>query len=166
MNKYHTLLPLITILSAHLALSSTLSDLAKPCVLAEVAEYSLYTTNESAQREVHSDKGEVEILVVFFRHVKGTPILKVQPPPDLQKIFLKARHLSQSGQAQPFCGPGRWCVCSHNGKRFLLFLENSHMAVRIAPASAVSENVFLPRRMMETTDDKELLAWLKGVFKK
>jgi hypothetical protein len=132
----------------------------------EVEEYPLYTTNESAQREVHTDKGEVEILVVFFRHVKAATPLKRKPAPDLQRIFEKARQLSEKGQSQPFVGPGRWFACNQKNKDFLLFIDDAQMSARIVPANAVSEKVFLPRWMIETTDNKELIEWCKSELKK
>jgi hypothetical protein len=143
-----------------------LPDADEVTLVTEVEQYPLYTTNESAQRVVHSDKGEVEILVVFYRHVKGAIPMKRRPPPDLQRIFKKARQVSESGQAQPFSGPGHWYACSQKGKHFLLFIDDLQMSARIVPANAVSEKVFLPRWMIETTDDKEFIEWCKSELKK
>lgn len=166
MHKFLLLMSFIVLAISSPATGQMLPDQNAFIIVTEVEEYPLYTTNESAQREVHTDKGEVEILVVFFRHVKAATPLKRKPAPDLQRIFENARQLSVAGQSQPFAGPGRWFACNQKGKNFLLFIDDVQMSARIVPANAVSEKVFLPRWMIETTDDKELINWCKSEIKK
>jgi len=166
MYKTLSLLALIAVAGPPSAPCQAPSAKAEAALLVEVEEFVLCTTNESAQREDTLDNKEVEVFVVFYRHVNGEKPTTRKPPPDLRRIFEKARQLSESGESQPFAGPGRWYVCSQKGEHFMLFVDNVTMTVRIVPVNAVSETVYLPRRMIEATRDKQLIDWCKRELKK
>ncbi|TDU71176.1 hypothetical protein EI77_02298 [Prosthecobacter fusiformis] len=166
MPKIFYLITLIALVFTSLARGQSAQESDEGALVTAVEHYPLYTSNESAQRENASDTHEVEILVVFLRHIDGAKSMKLKSAPDLQRIFKKARQMSESGQSQPFTGPGRWYVCTQKGEHFLLFIDDHKMSARIVPANAVSEKVFLPRWMIETTEDKELIDWCESELKK